>query len=99
MVVDTKNLEALAGELAGEHPADILKRAQQEYGTGLAISFSGAEDVVLVDMASRNGLPFRVFTLDTGRLHGQTYRFLETVRDTYHVDIETYFPQAEAIQD
>ncbi|MFA7249091.1 MAG: phosphoadenylyl-sulfate reductase [Dehalococcoidia bacterium] len=98
MVVDAQHIERAALELAGVHPADILARALREYGTDLAISFSGAEDVVLVDMASRTGLPFRVFTLDTGRLHPQTYRFIEQVRERYQVDIETYTPQADALQ-
>ena len=42
----------------------------------VAISFSGAEDVVLIDMAHNLGKPFRVFSLDTGRLHPETYQFL-----------------------
>ena len=83
MVVELQQIEALALELAALHPADIIKRAQQEYGDDLSISFSGAEDVVLIDMASRTGLPFRAFTLDTGRLHPQTYKFMEQVRDRY----------------
>jgi len=98
MVLDVQQIEGLAAELAGLHPADILARAQREYGAELAISFSGAEDVVLIDMASRTGLPYRVFTLDTARLHPQTYRFLEQVRDRYGVEIESYFPQPEAVQ-
>lgn len=99
MVLDTQNIEALATELDAQHPADILERALREYGANLAISFSGAEDVVLVDMAARTGLPFRVFTLDTARLHPQTYRFLDTVRQRYGMEIEAFFPQAEAVQD
>ena len=98
MVLDLQQVPELAAELAGLHPADILTRALKEYGTELSISFSGAEDVVLVDMASRTGLPFRIFTLDTGRLHSQTYRFLETVREKYSVPIETYTPQPDALQ-
>ena len=99
MVLDTKQIDELAVELAKLHPADIMARALQEYGgTDLAISFSGAEDVVLIDMASRTGLPFRIFTLDTGRLHSQTYRFLETVREKYGVPIEAYTPQPDALQ-
>ena len=98
MVLDTRQIDDLAAELAPLHPADILARALQEYGTDLAISFSGAEDVVLLDMASRSGLPFRAFTLDTGRLHPQTYRFLETVRERYGVAIETFAPQPDAVQ-
>ena len=99
MVLDTRQIDDLAVELAKLHPADILKRAQQEYGTDLGISFSGAEDVVLVDMASRTGLPFRVFTLDTGRLHAQTYRFLEDVRKRYGATIETFTPDAAALEE
>mgnify|MGYP006273597587 CR=1 FL=1 len=98
MAVDTNRIEALAAELDAAHPADIIERALREYGGDLAISFSGAEDVVLVDMAHRAKLPFRVFTLDTGRLHPQTYRFLDTVRDRYGVAIEAHNPQAEAVQ-
>jgi phosphoadenosine phosphosulfate reductase len=98
MVVDTSRIEGLAAELASSHPADILKFALREYGTDLAISFSGAEDVVLVDMAWRSKLPFRVFTLDTGRLHPQTYQFFDGVRDRYGVNIEAHSPNAEAVQ-
>lgn len=98
MALDLAGIDAVAEELARVHPADILARALREYGAELAISFSGAEDVVLLDMASRSGLPFRAFTLDTGRLHPQTYRFMERVRDHYHVDIEVFAPQAEAVQ-
>lgn len=95
---DTGAIERLAAELEALHPADILKRALGEYGTALAISFSGAEDVVLVDMASRSKLPFRVFTLDTGRLHPETYRLFDEVRERYGVAIETFTPQPDALQ-
>ncbi len=98
MVVDTKDIEALAADLASQHPGDILKFALREYGTELSISFSGAEDVVLVDMAWRSKLPFRVFTLDTGRLHPQTYQFFDVVREKYGVAIEAHSPNAEAVQ-
>lgn len=64
----------------------------------IAISFSGAEDVALVDLAARvAGSDARVFTLDTGRLHPQTYRFLETVREHYGIAIEVLSPDAEQV--
>ena len=49
-------------------------------------------------MAAKLGAPFRVFSLDTGRLHPETYQFLEKVRTHYGVTIEAYAPQAEAVQ-
>ena len=90
-------VDALATEYADKSPSDILKLALSQQGE-VAISFSGAEDVVLIDMASNLGLPFRVFSLDTGRLHPETYQFLETVRKYYNIEIEICFPEIEAVQ-
>lgn len=98
MALDLKNLAALAADHANRHPRDILALAIREYAPDVAISFSGAEDVVLVDIASRVGGSFRVFSLDTGRLHPETYQFLEKVRERYGVAIETFFPQPDAVQ-
>lgn len=90
-------VDALAAEYADKFPSEILKLALSQPGE-IAISFSGAEDVVLIDMAANLGLPFRVFSLDTGRLHGETYQFIETVRKHYNIPIEICFPETEAIQ-
>ena len=65
----------------------------------VAISFSGAEDVVLIDMAQRAGLQFNIFSLDTGRLHPETYAYLERVREHYGVAIELLMPQPQAVAD
>ena len=53
---------------------------------------------MLVDLASKTGLPFRVFTLDTGRLHSETYHFIDRVRERYNVPIDVYFPEPEAVE-
>ena len=91
-------LAELSNELVRLHPADIVKRALEDYAPEIAISFSGAEDVALIDMASRLGRAFRVITLDTGRLHPETYAFIERVREHYAMDIELFFPEPEAVQ-
>jgi phosphoadenosine phosphosulfate reductase len=98
MSLDLSALPTLAAEYASRSPQDILKLALSEFAPSIGISFSGAEDVVLVDMASRLGLSFRVFCLDTGRLHPETYQFIEKVRSHYGVAIEAYAPQAAAVQ-
>jgi phosphoadenosine phosphosulfate reductase len=64
----------------------------------IAISFSGAEDVVLIDIACQISDDVRVFSLDTGRLHPETYRYLEQVREHYGVEIETIAPDAHEVQ-
>jgi phosphoadenosine phosphosulfate reductase len=88
----------LAQRLGDAEPQSILEQAAERFGNTIAISFSGAEDVVLVDMAARLGLEIRTFSLDTGRLHPQTYRFLDTVRAHYGVAIEIAFPEAIAVE-
>ena len=90
-------VDALASEYADKSPSEILALAFNQPGE-IAISFSGAEDVVLIDMASHLGKPFRVFSLDTGRLHAQTYQFIETVRKHYNIQIEICFPESESVE-
>lgn len=91
MSLSQAEAQAWNSELESKSPQEVLAAALDKYDN-LAISFSGAEDVVLVDMAAKLGKPFRVFTLDTGRLHPETYRFLEKVRNHYDVNIEATFP-------
>ena len=98
MALELNRIPTLAAEYAQKNPKDIIALAIKEYGGNIAVSFSGAEDVVLVDMASKAGGTFRVFSLDTGRLHPETYQFLETVRERYGVPIDTFFPEPEAVQ-
>lgn len=88
--------EPLARRLAGRHAEEILEWALAQYDN-IAVSFSGAEDVVLVHMASRIRPGVPVFTLDTGRLHPETYQFMETVRETYPVELEVLHPDAEQL--
>ncbi len=98
MALDPSMVPAAAAELAGRDPRDIVAFALREYSPDLGLSFSGAEDVVLIDMAVKTGLPVRVFSLDTGRLHAETYQFIERVRTHYGVTIEAFSPQAEPLQ-
>lgn len=79
-------------------PQRVLALALERF-EHIAISFSGAEDVVLIDMARRIRPDVPVFSLDTGRLHAQTYRFLERVRRHYGIDLELLFPDTVAVQD
>lgn len=79
-------------------PIDIIRESLTTYGSDCAISFSGAEDVLLIEYATQTKLPFRVFSLDTGRLHPETYRFFEAVEKHYKLHIEYCFPDAAAVE-
>jgi phosphoadenosine phosphosulfate reductase len=93
------DVSALAGELAGKSPAEVLGRVLSQFGARAAISFSGAEDVMLIDLAAKSGHPFSVFSLDTGRLHAETYRFIERVRKHYGIEISVMSPDMVAVED
>jgi len=90
------DISALQTELAGKSPRVILKKALQLFDN-IAISFSGAEDVVLIDMALAIRKDIQVFSLDTGRLHPETYRFIEKVRKHYQIDIELLTPDRNVL--
>jgi phosphoadenosine phosphosulfate reductase len=92
------DVEALGRELSSRTPQEILERALELYGADCVIAFSGAEDVALLDMAKKSGRPFRALTLDTGRLHAETYRFLERVRGHFGIELEITFPDSSAIE-
>lgn len=92
------DLESARAELSVMEPPEVVRWALQRFGKGLGIAFSGAEDVALIHMAAQTRLPFRVFCLDTGRLHPETYRFLDRVRQRYGVEVELMFPDAIAVE-
>ena len=91
------SIQSLQKELSEKQPRDILKAIYARM-QDLAISFSGAEDVVLIDMACNLGLKPHVFTLDTGRLHPETYQYIQTVMDHYKIKITILSPDTEALQ-
>ncbi|MCL6692685.1 phosphoadenylyl-sulfate reductase [Pseudomonas sp. R3.Fl] len=88
----------IAATYASKSPQDILKFAFEHFGDDLWISFSGAEDVVLLDMAWKINKNVKVFSLDTGRLHPETYRFIEQVREHYGIAIEVMTPDPRLLE-
>ncbi len=78
---------------------EILQWAINEYGkrAGLASSF-GMEDMVLIDLLTRLKGEITIFTLDTGRLHEETYEIMERARSKYGIAIKTYFPSKEGVE-
>ena len=84
-------------KLSGASPQEILSYALNEFNN-IALSFSGAEDIVLVEMAARIKPGVDVFCLDTGRLHPETYRFIDKVRKYYDVNLKILFPESAAVE-
>lgn len=92
-----EEIEQLNARLIDSDPREILREVF-ELLPNCAVSFSGAEDVVLIELARKLTPELAVFTLDTGRLHPETYRFIEKVREHYQLSIELLMPDAEELQ-
>ena len=78
---------------------ELIQWTIDQYGlkAGLACSF-GMEDMVLIDIIAKVKGPMTIFTLDTGRLHEETYQIMDRVRSHYGLKIKTYFPNLEQVQ-
>ena len=93
------NLVDIEAELANKSPKKIIQYAFENHEK-VAISFSGAEDVLLIEYAMNiDKERLHVFTLDTGRLHPETYQFIEKVKSHYGITIEVLFPEAQDVME
>jgi phosphoadenosine phosphosulfate reductase len=103
MEILERQLGPLQAEAEFWTPQEALRWGLSRFGQTLAIASSfGAEDVVLIDVASRLGMPYRVFTLDTDFLFPETYALIETIEKDYGITIERtkseLTPEAQAGQ-
>ena len=76
----------------------LLRRIAAQHAPAALASSFGAEDMVLIDLIARHELPIRIFTLDTGRLHEETYALIDRVRDRYKIPVTVHAPDASALQ-
>ncbi|NQY74581.1 MAG: phosphoadenylyl-sulfate reductase [Candidatus Margulisbacteria bacterium] len=58
----------------------------------------GVEDQVLTDMVLKINPKARIFVLDTGRLHQETYEVMSETRVQYNMNYEVFFPEAKAVE-
>jgi len=97
MELNEASVSTLNSELATAHPREVLTKVLQEV-PNTALSFSGAEDVLLIHFASKLPVIPKIFTLDTGRLHPETYEFIETVRNHFGLDIHILSPDSQQLE-
>ncbi len=97
MTAATFDVDKLAIAYQDKMPAEILALAIENF-ENISISFSGAEDVVLIDMAVKIKPDIKVFSLDTGRLHAETYQFMEQVRQHYNINIDVMTPDSKPLE-
>lgn len=96
-MINEQNIVEINDKFNNMEPREILQRVLADIPS-IVVSFSGAEDVALVVMARKIKKNIKVFTLDTGRLHAETYRFIDKVRQDLDLDLTFLYPDTTAIQ-
>lgn len=77
----------------------LLKQIERDYTPATFANSFGAEDMVLTDLIAKNAPGIEIFSLDTGRLHGETYKLMGQAREKYaNVSFKVYYPNAAAIE-
>lgn len=101
MTVETAlSAPAFSSSLAHKIDATIalLQRIEKDYQPAALANSFGAEDMVLMDLICQHAPSIGIFTLDTGRLNEETYTLNQRARERYGVQVEVYFPAADAVQ-
>jgi phosphoadenosine phosphosulfate reductase len=78
-------LQTLLARIAAEFPASTL-------ASSLSI-----EDMVVTDAILRGQHGIEIFTLDTGRMHGDTLALVDAISRKYGYAVNVYRPQAAAV--
>lgn len=83
-----------------ERPEAVLRWALSEFHPDIALASSfSMEDIVLIAMMVDIRSDVRIFALDTGRLHEETYEAAEAVLRKLGVRIEWCFPERAAVEE
>jgi len=93
------------GEVASadlEHKAaavrELLAEALGEYGRLVYSNSLGAEAMVLTDIIWTHLPQIEVFSIDTGRLHEETYVLLERLQRRYRRALRLVYPDAASLE-
>jgi len=92
-------INVLNEKFARAEANEILEYFINEYKDKTALSSSlGAEDQVLTDLMLKIDKNANIFTLDTGRLHPETYNVMDATNLKYGVKINVFFPLNDDVQ-
>jgi phosphoadenosine phosphosulfate reductase len=98
-MLSSAEVQALNAQFDQQPTADVLRWAWERFGRRAAIgtSFQGA-GLVMMHLAKENGLPFPVFTIDTGLLFPETTALRRRLEEFFGAPIETLVPDLSVEQ-
>lgn len=77
---------------------DMLIDIAKSHGEIVLANSLSAEDMILTDMIAKHAPKIKIITLDTGRLHEETYELIEEARKKYNISIHVYYPDTQALE-
>jgi phosphoadenosine phosphosulfate reductase len=94
LLFNSSEIRALSAEFESGSPSDVLRWAFEQFGTRAAIgtSFQGA-GLVTIHHAVTAGIPFPVFTIDTGLLFPETLELKRRLEEFFGIAIESLVPE------
>ena len=83
----------------GASAQQVLRWGFEEFGKGLGIctSFQATGSVIVHMAAKQVGADARVFSIDTGRLHEESYQLIEEYRRRYGITVQLIGPDADEL--
>lgn len=91
--------QQLLDELESLSPPELLRWAYENYGDRAAIITSFQDTgCVMIDMAYTAGVPLRVCTVDSLRLHPETYELMDQIEARYDAAVERFQPDPERVK-
>lgn len=75
----------------------VLARIATEYSPATLASSLSIEDMLLTDAILRGGHNIEIFTLDTGRMHGDTLALIDAIQRQYAYAVKVYRPDNQAV--
>ncbi len=99
MAISQQEVHSLNQQFETQTAEAVLAWALERFHPRIALSNSlQTEDMVVLDIAWRIQPQVRVFTLDTGRLHQETYDMMDRVRERYGSALEVLFPDSAEVE-
>ncbi|EFU69743.1 phosphoadenylyl-sulfate reductase [Aliarcobacter butzleri] len=92
---DLKNINK---ELENKTTIDVIAYFLDNFKNVALSSSLAAEDQVLTDILLKKNKNASIFTLDTGRLHPETYDVMDATNLKYGIKIDVFFPDNENVQ-
>ncbi len=92
-------MSAVVADLEQMTAQEVLEWAYGSLGRVAIVASLQAESIVLIDLAAQVVERPEVITIDTGRLHQETYDFMEQVRRRWPIRLNVVSPYHLTVQD